>query len=321
MDNWFAVGFDAGKAGWKTGLPPFGQFNGALVQSARTCSNAGCVCGKPMRTLWDKEVLLVRGTFEFPPLKEGYRYRIRVGSGDHVGAGDGYAIYINGKQLIEYPRCPGRGQGAKPRGAFIDQESAKEFQGGKVVIAATSFLRFNSKYKVRPTTRVPQGRFSLWMEEMEIPPLGPAEMVKSATVLPMLSTKWQQKQNDDYRELQSDDDKFLYDGKFVANPRVLGSWRIIDQVKTVDEFNPEKKMRSGRARITEITFKDKGKTGNMLWIWSGDTLMDLERNQALKMTVKTIGGSDHLFIEAGGFSARHAAGWKPPLYVMKRAGN
>ncbi|MGB2822317.1 MAG: DUF6288 domain-containing protein, partial [Phycisphaerae bacterium] len=265
MENWFAVGFDAGKADWKTGLPPFGQFNGALVQSARTCSNPGCVCGKPMRTLWDKEVLLVRGTFEFPPLKEGYRYRIRVGSGDHVGAGDGYAIYINGKQLIEYPRCPGRGQGAKPRGAFIDQEFAKEFQGGKVVIAATSFLRFNSKYKVRPTTRVPQGRFSLWMEEMKIPPLGPAEMVKSATVLPMLSTKWQQKQNDDDKELQSPDDKFLYDGKFVANPRVLGSWKIIDQVKAMDEFNPAKRMKPGRAHITEITFKDKGKTNEMLW--------------------------------------------------------
>ncbi|MGB2820063.1 MAG: hypothetical protein WBF17_03720, partial [Phycisphaerae bacterium] len=57
---------------------------------------------------------------------------------------------------------------------------------------------------------------------------------------------------------------------------------------------------------------------NMLWIWSGDTLMDLERNQALKMTVKTVGGSDYLFIEAGGFSARNPKGWQPPLYVMKR---
>lgn len=58
----------------------------------------------------------------------------------------------------------------------------------------------------------------------------------------------------------------------------------------------------------------------MLWIWSGDTLMNLERNEALKMIVKTIDGGDYLFIEAGGFSTRHFVGWQPPLYVMKRAG-
>jgi hypothetical protein len=93
---------------------------------------------------------------------------------------------------------------------------------------------------------------------------------------------------------------------------------IIAQVKTVGEFNPEKKMTSGRARITEITFKDRGKTGDMPWIWSGDTLMDLERNQALKMTVNTLGDGDYLFIEAGGFSTRNPNRWQPPLYVMRR---
>jgi len=49
----------------------------------------------------------------------------------------------------------------------------------------------------------------------------------------LLSTKWQ--------ETLSDEDKFRYDGKFVANPQVLGSWQTIDQVKTIEEFNPEKK--------------------------------------------------------------------------------
>jgi len=77
-------------------------------------------------------------------------------------------------------------------------------------------------------------------------------------------------------------------------------------------------MAPGRALFTAITFKDKGMTGDGLWIWSGEALMDLERYQALKMTVKTIDGSDYLFIEAGGFSQKNPVGWKPPLYVMKR---
>jgi hypothetical protein len=47
--------------------------------------------------------------------------------------------------------------------------------------------------------------------------------------------------------------------------------------------------------------------------------MDLNRYQALKMTPKTIGGSEYLFIEAGGFSDKNPAGWKSPLIVMKRS--
>ena len=105
-----------------------------------------------------------------------------------------------------------------------------------------------------------------------------------------------------------------------GNPKVLGTWTVIDQVETIDEFNPDKKMNPGRAPFKEMTFKDKGRTDEALWIWSGNTLMDLDRYQALKMTVKAIDGSDYLFIEAGGFSTRNPVGWQSPLYVMQRAG-
>ena len=54
-------------------------------------------------------------------------------------------------------------------------------------------------------------------------------------------------------------------------------------------------------------------------LWSGDTLMDLDRFQALKMTSKSISESDCLLIESGGFSDKNPAGWKSPLMVMKRA--
>ena len=110
----------------------------------------------------------MRGTFEFPPFKEGHRYRIVVGGSAHVNAGEGYAIYINGKQLIEYPHGVGRGQGAQPRGAFIDGEFVKQFQGGTVTIAATSFLKY---FHPRDKSIPPQGHFDLWLQEMKIPPL------------------------------------------------------------------------------------------------------------------------------------------------------
>jgi hypothetical protein len=59
------------------------------------------------------------------------------------------------------------------------------------------------------------------------------------------------------------------------------------------------------APFAETAFKDSGQTDKMAWIWSGDTLMVLDRHQALKMTVKEIAGSDCLFIEAGGFSEKN----------------
>lgn len=54
-----------------------------------------------------------------------------------------------------------------------------------------------------------------------------------------------------------------------------------------------------------------------MWIWSGDTLMDLERNQALKRIVKPIDGSDYLFIATGGFAVKNKPGWKTQWLVMK----
>ncbi len=323
MENWYAIDFDPAKAGWKKGRSPFGQYKGKIPQHpiprcSDTCIGPGCYGATKVNTLWDKEVLLLRGAFKIPPMKEGHRYRLRVNDGDHVGAGGGHIIYINGRKLIEAKTCGGRGSGGLPKGAFITREFLDDFRGGKVTIAVKTFLRFNSKYKVKPTERIPQGKISLHLEEMKIPPLGDDLVLKSATVVPMLSSAWQAKQDPDSRELQTENDKFLYDGKFVANPKVLGAWTTVDVVKTIDEFTPGKKMSAGRARIKRMTFKDGGRTGDVLWIWSGDILMDLTRYQALKMTVKTIDAGDYLFLEAGGFSARNRPGWQSPWYVMKR---
>ena len=73
-----------------------------------------------------------------------------------------------------------------------------------------------------------------------------------------------------------------------------------------------------RAPFKKITFANKGLTSTGTLIWSGDTLMDLERYQALKIKVKAVGGEDCLFIEAGGFSTRNPVGWQSPWHVMKR---
>ncbi len=167
MENWTAPGFDAAAAGWKAGLPPFGQLDGKLAP-IRTCDRAGgCGCGEPPRTLWDKEVILLRGTFAIPPVKPGHRYRVVLGGSNHVNTGEGYAIYLDGKLLAESTTGVPNRQGGQPRGGHIFAESLEDLRDGEVTLAVTSFLQLHKRGNPIP----PTGHLTVWIEEQKIPPV------------------------------------------------------------------------------------------------------------------------------------------------------
>jgi len=168
MENWFAPDFDAVKAGWKQGQPPFGQLGGKLAPLSDSCKQPWCLCSVTPRTLWEKEVLLIRGTFDIPPFKDGYRYRFVLGGSDHVMSGEGYAIYANGKLLAESKSGVPNRAGGQPRGGHVYADLRGEFKGGKVTLAATSFLQFNKGGAETP----PRGHLTLWLEEQKLPPVG-----------------------------------------------------------------------------------------------------------------------------------------------------
>jgi hypothetical protein len=165
---------------------------------------------------------------------------------------------------------------------------------------------------------VPQGTFTLWLEERKLPPLDEATLAKAATFVPMLSAEWQMQNDPENGKSPSDGDKFQYDGKFIANSKVTGAWTTVAQVNAVGDFDPQAKPNPGRSPLKKIIFQDQGATDSPSRIWSGDTLMDLERNEALKITAESINGSDYLFIECGGFGPKNPAGWQCPLMVLKR---
>jgi alpha-galactosidase len=167
MENWIASEFDASQAGWKQGLQPFGQLDGKLAPLSETCTALFCRCSEMPKTLWEKEVLLVRGTINLPPLKESHRYRIVVGGAAHVNSGEGYALYANGKLLAQSTTGVAVRQGGQPRGALIYNDVRDEFRGGKVTIAATSFVRYNHP---RRGIQPPRGHFWLGIEEQKLPP-------------------------------------------------------------------------------------------------------------------------------------------------------
>lgn len=168
MDEWYATAFDPQAAGWKQGLAPFGAANGKkgrLSSSGSGCEMSFCECHRPVNTLWEKDVLLLRGTFKFPPLEKGYRYRLLHGGISHVGLGGGYRLYVNGKLFIEQKNGVDRRGGAQPVGRVIDATWWKEFADGEVTLSAVTFKKHH------PRSKMYGGSISLFMQRMKVPPI------------------------------------------------------------------------------------------------------------------------------------------------------
>jgi hypothetical protein len=177
MENWYATDFDPDKAGWKTGQAPFAQFDGKLMASRPRCDTPYCGCSKQPATLWEHEVLLMRQTFELPPMEDDHVYRVILGGAGCDRTGEGFAIYVNGKLLKQenggFYRNPG------VRGSYIYSDTLPEFKSGKVTIAVINFLRYthfknNTTYwgpvaEYRQKTVPPNGHVTLWMEQAKLP--------------------------------------------------------------------------------------------------------------------------------------------------------
>jgi hypothetical protein len=149
---------------------------------------------------------------------------------------------------------------------------------------------------------------------MKMPPFSEEQVRTWAADISLLSAAWQALQDPNRNAENPEAGKFKWDGKVAANPALPGAWTTVAVVPAVEAFDSAKPVDANKAAFKEITFKADGRTGESLRLWSGDTLLDLETRQALKMTVK----GEHLFIEAGGFSEKNPVGWKSPLVVLKK---
>ncbi len=176
MEQWHTPGFDPVKAGWKNGRAPFGRMGAKLDRRRPSCNGALCGCSEVPTTFWDKEVLLMRKTFNVPAVKKGHAYRLILGGAGCDRSGEGFAIYVNGKLLAEVPGGFFRYSGI--RGAYLYADILSEFQGGEVTIAVINFLRYthfrnkttyfgpHPDYYSKPVP--PNGHVSLWMEEARL---------------------------------------------------------------------------------------------------------------------------------------------------------
>jgi hypothetical protein len=317
MEHWFTPDFDPKKATWKQGAMPFGQFQGKLEANHRGSTRDDNFWAHKPKTLWENEVLLVTQKFELPPLKPGHAYRLRVDRGQGVGAGDGFKIYLNGKDLVETTEGLGRRMGDTIRGAWITREFTQDFANGHVTISAITFLRYGDRAIVQMPP-VPQGIFSMWLEERKLPPLDADVLRKAALYTPLLSSAWQEMHDPTSDEPEANP-PFFYDGKFIANPAIAGTWTLFDVVKSIKPFTLDgKKQNAGRPIITKLHLNADGTSDTPRFLWSGDTLMDIEQRAALKIFLKSINDTDYLVVETGGFNAKNPVGWKTTYSVFKK---
>lgn len=116
-----------------------------------------------------------------------------------------------------------------------------------------------------------------------------------------------------------DSEMYSYNGKFTPNPSVVGTWAwaVYPQPEKPSEIDTRIaafiKGTNGATPIKidkpkdVIQILDGGKVAKSRlfsgYFWSGDMLIGINDDQALKMEVRKVGGIDFLIVERGGFNA------------------
>jgi hypothetical protein len=115
-----------------------------------------------------------------------------------------------------------------------------------------------------------------------------------------------------------DSDQYTYSGTFTPNNALVGTWawavwpapnKPAEIEKCINNFLQSKEGKSGDKIANPkdtLQLLDGGKVARSKfyggYFWSGDMLVGVNDDQALKMEMRTVGGRDFLIVERGGFN-------------------
>lgn len=115
------------------------------------------------------------------------------------------------------------------------------------------------------------------------------------------------------------------DYPFVHDPQVIGKWKSVDFVKTIDKFVPREKSWIMALFLTEINFNEEGKlsasteSGNFCGeiTWTKGLVLNAIDQTASAYVIKKIDGATYMFFEwkSGDYTLR---GMEPHYYVLKK---
>ena len=105
---------------------------------------------------------------------------------------------------------------------------------------------------------------------------------------------------------------------FVDDPRVIGEWKSVDFVPSVDSFEPGNAKFKGELFLKGQTFLKEGKTPQLWLTWTKGVLIHHGDQTASHYEIREINGNSYLFLEwkSGDVTI---AGQKPWYYVLRKA--
>ena len=105
---------------------------------------------------------------------------------------------------------------------------------------------------------------------------------------------------------------------FVDDPTVIGTWKAVDLVETVAQFDPDNIQWTGDLLPSKMTFTEGGNLSVANWTWTKGFIINPNDQTASRYLIKEIQGATYLFFEwkTGDYTIRHQTPW---FYVMKKA--
>jgi bla regulator protein BlaR1 len=104
---------------------------------------------------------------------------------------------------------------------------------------------------------------------------------------------------------------------FVNDPEIIGTWKSVDFVETIEQFDPEKRQEKDDLVLKEMIFFENGKTFKPFWTWTKGVIIHHDDKTASRYLVKDMKGATYLFFEwkSGDYTIRQMP---PSYYVLKK---
>ncbi len=106
------------------------------------------------------------------------------------------------------------------------------------------------------------------------------------------------------------------DYPFVDDPQVVGKWKSVDFVETVNDLSPDEKQWKEGLFLEGMVILENGKTSGP-WTWTKGMIIHPGDQTASKYVIKEMKGFTYMFFEwkSGDYIFRNM---KPCFYVLVR---
>lgn len=117
-------------------------------------------------------------------------------------------------------------------------------------------------------------------------------------------------------ELEKDRSVEPIDHPFANDPEIIGFWKSVDFVQTIDDFEPAIKKWNGNLFLKEVRFMEEGRTSSF-FTWTKDWIWHSDGKTKAQYKIKKFAGEKYLFLPwlSGDVTIR---GQKPLYYVLKK---